>query len=245
MDSVGSLAVVIAAYNESERLPLLLADLQAGELPLAEVLVVDGVSSDRTAQIAGLAGARVLRGARSRGEQLAQGASDCQASWLLFLHGDARLPSSWDCAVAGAMAFGMGDSLGPRRRGSAWYFRLVIDGWRPALRLVEWTVVLRSRWRQLPYGDQGLLVSRQHYQQAGGFASLPLMEDLEFIQRLNQHCRLRCLGVPLRVDGRRWMERGVWAVGWSNWLLRRAWRRGVSCQDLATRYYDHPQGRKA
>ena len=66
MDSVGSLAVVIAAYNEAERLSLLLADLQAGALPLAEVLVVDGVSSDRTAQIAGLAGARVLRGARSR-----------------------------------------------------------------------------------------------------------------------------------------------------------------------------------
>jgi hypothetical protein len=124
---------------------------------------------------------------------------------------------------------------------SAWYFRLAIDAPMPALRLVEWAVALRSQWRQLPYGDQGLLVSRRLYLQVGGFASVPLMEDLDLIQRLNPHCRLRCLGVPLRVDGRRWIKRGVWAVGWSNWLLRRAWRRGVTCHELASRYYAETQ----
>jgi hypothetical protein len=119
---------------------------------------------------------------------------------------------------------------------------LAIDAALPGLRLVEWAVALRSQWRQLPYGDQGLLVSRRLYLLAGGFACLPLMEDLDLVLRLRPHCRLRCLGVPLRVDGRRWIELGVLAVGWSNWLLRRAWRRGVGSQELASRYYGNAQG---
>jgi rSAM/selenodomain-associated transferase 2 len=240
IEAVGSIAVVIAVRNEAERLPLLLADLQKGELPLAELVVVDGASSDATALVARLAGARVVGGAPSRGGQMALGAAVTQANWLLFLHGDGRLPAGWDRAVAQVLARESANAQAPKRktRPSAWYFRLAIDAALPALRLVEWAVALRSQWRQLPYGDQGLLVSRRLYLQVGGFASVALMEDLDLVLRLKPHCRLRCLGVPVRVDGRRWIERGVWAVGWSNWLLRRAWRRGVNCQALASRYYD-------
>ncbi len=243
IEAVGSIAVVIAVRNEVERLPLLLADLQQGELLLSELVVVDGASSDATALVARLAGARVVGGAPSRGGQLALGASVTQADWLLFLHGDGRLPAGWDRAIALAIARAIASSQGPKRktRPSAWYFRLAIDAAMPALRLVEWAVALRSQWRQLPYGDQGLLVSRRLYLQVGGFASVALMEDLDLVLRLKPHCRLRCLGVALRVDGRRWIERGVWAVGWSNWLLRRAWRRGVGSQELASRYYGKTQ----
>ena len=247
IEAIGSIAVVIAVRNEAERLPLLLADLQKGELPLSELVVVDGASSDATALVARLAGASVVRGAPSRGGQLALGASLTQADWLLFLHGDGRLPAGWDRAVARELARAIVRAIakpqGPKRKTlpSAWYFRLAIDAALPALRLVEWAVALRSQWRQLPYGDQGLLVSRRLYLQVGGFASVALMEDLDLVLRLKPHCRLRCLGVPLRVDGRRWIERGVWAVGWSNWLLRRAWSRGVGSQELASRYYGKTQ----
>ena len=251
IEAIGSIAVVIAVRNEAERLPLLLADLYQGELPLAELVVVDGTSTDATAMVARLAGARVVRGAPSRGGQLALGASVTQADWLLFLHGDGRLPAGWDRAIARNLAQGLArewaNPQAPKRkkRLSAWYFRLAIDAALPGLRLVEWAVALRSQWRQLPYGDQGLLVSRRLYLQVGGFASVPLMEDLDLVLRLKPHCRLWCLGVPLRVDGRRWIERGVWAVGWSNWLLRRAWRRGVGSQELASLYYGRAQGPQA
>ena len=249
IEADGSIAVVLAVRNEAGRLPLLLADLLHGELPLAELVVVDGSSSDATALVARLAGARVVSGDPSRGGQLALGAAVTQSNWLLFLHGDGRLPAGWDRAVAravdGAVAGSVANPNAKRFQPSAWYFRLAIDASLPALRLVEWAVALRSHWRQLPYGDQGLLVSRRLYLQVGGFASVPLMEDLDLVLRLKPHCRLRCLGVALRVDGRRWIERGVWAVGWSNWLLRRAWRRGVGGQELASRYYGKAQGRQA
>ena len=231
-----SVAVVIAARQEAERVPLLLADLQ--QLPpdeqgphwIEEVLVVDGQSSDRTARVAALAGARVLPSAPGRGQQLALGAAHTEAPWLLFLHADVRLQPGWQAAIQRAL------NQASRQPASAWWFGLAIEGGAWPLRLVEAAVAWRSRWRHLPYGDQGLLVSRATYQQAGGFAPLALMEDLDLVLRLRRLGPLRSLGVRLLVDGRRWHERGVLATSWRNWQLRRAWRRGTDSLTLARRY---------
>ena len=102
---------------------------------------------------------------------------------------------------------------------------------------MEAGVALRSRWRQLPYGDQGLLLPRSLLHRAGGLLPLPLMEDLELVLRLRRHCQLRPLGAQLRVDGRRWQQLGVWQTALSNARLRREWRLGGNPQELANRYY--------
>ena len=104
------------------------------------------------------------------------------------------------------------------------------------VRLVELAVRLRSRWRQRPYGDQGLLLGRQRLAAAGGIPPLPLMEDLLLVERLAAQGRLRSLGAALRVDGRRWRRLGVWRTTWRNLQLRRAWRRGIPAAELARRY---------
>ena len=158
--------------------------------------------------------------------------SSC-GSWLLLLHADSRLPERWQQAVARAI-----DSHWPKQIDAAWYFDLRIAGAAPGLRLVEAGVALRSRWRQLPYGDQGLLLPRSLLQRAGGLLPLPLMEDLELALRLRRHCRLRPLGAQLRVDGRRWQQLGVWQTALRNAQLRRAWRRGSSAEELASHYYE-------
>jgi rSAM/selenodomain-associated transferase 2 len=222
------LSVVIVARNEARRLPALLADLARGQALLREVLVVDGGSDDGTAPLASLAGARVLLGPPGRGRQLAAGVAASAGDWLLLLHADGRLSLDWAAAVAAAIAAG---------EDTAWAFDLAIDGADPALRLVEWAVAARSRWRQLPYGDQGLLLSRRLYERAGGIRPLPLMEDLEFVLRLRQLAPIRSLGRPLRVDGRRWRRLGVWQTMLANARLRRRWRRGVPAADLASDYY--------
>ena len=222
------LSVVIAARNEAEGLPSLLADLATAPLLVREVLVVDGGSSDRTPALAALAGARVLHCPSSRGSQLAAGVAHSASPWLLLLHGDVRLPPAWAATVTAAIATG---------EESAWAFRLCIDGPGLALRLVELAVDLRSRWRQLPYGDQGLLLSRRLHDSAGGIAPLPLMEDLEFMLRLKRQAPIRCLGSALQVNDRRWQRLGVWQTVLANALLRRAWRRGAPAEELAARYY--------
>ncbi len=228
------LSVVIAVRNEAAGLPLLLADLEAGAELLREVLVVDGGSDDGTPELARLAGARVLAAAPCRGGQLAAGVEASEAPWLLLLHGDVRLPPGWPAALGRAMGGAMA-AAAPQRQ--AWAFRLAIEGGGAGLRLVELAVTLRCLLRQLPYGDQGLLLPRALYAEAGGMAPLPLMEDLDLVLRLRRIGRIRLLPLALRVDGRRWRRLGVWRTGWRNLRLRRAWRRGASPAELAELYY--------
>lgn len=226
------LSVVIPVRNEAARLPLLLADLAAAPPNLLrEIWVVDGGSSDGSARLAHLAGVRSLPSAAGRGEQLQRGIARCESPWLLLLHADARLPASWSSEIQ--RAIGAGEQ-------AAWAFPLAIEAAGPALRLVGALSTLRSRWRGLPYGDQGLLLSRALYERSGGFKPLPLMEDLEFILRLRDLAPIRLLHQPLRVDGRRWRRLGVWRTTWSNARLRRDWRRGVDPVVLARRYNGEP-----
>ncbi len=104
------------------------------------------------------------------------------------------------------------------------------------LRLLELAVRLRCRWRQLPYGDEGLLLPRP-CSEGGRNAELPLMEDLVLIQRLGSLSRIRSLERPLQVDGRRWQRHRVLGTAWRNAALRRAWRRGSNTDVLARQYY--------
>ena len=210
------LDVVIAVRNEHRGLPPLLADLARAPSGLVrDVLVIDGGSSDGSQRLARLAGARVQSAEAGRGRQLVQGVAASGAPWLLLLHGDARLPPHWPELVAAAII-------------------AVSD---PRLQLVAWAANGRSRWRQLPYGDQGLLLARSLYAAAGGLAPLPLMEDLEFVLRLRCHGPIRLLDGALSVDGRRWQRLGIWRTTWSNARLRRRWRRGMDPTLLAAEYY--------
>ena len=223
-----SLSVVIPVLDEATRLPALLADLAAAPPELAlELWVVDGGSCDGSAELAALAGARVLRCRPGRGEQICHGIRLSHGTWLLLLHADVRLPPLWWQLLLQAMA----DD--PE---SAWAFPLAIEGAGPCLGLVALLTNLRCRLRQLPYGDQGLLLSRAVHDRVGGLAPLPLMEDLEFVLRLREAVRIRLLRRALSVDGRRWRRLGILATTWTNWQLRRAWRGGAHPGALARIY---------
>ena len=224
------LSVVIATRNEAARLPALLAQLAAAPALVREVLVVDGGSADGTGWLARLAGARHLCTEPGRGVQLGRGAAAAEGPWLLLLHADVRLPQGWAERVRRSLAR-------PGAAERAWYFELAIASSRPELRLLELAVRLRSRWCQLPYGDQGLLLHRDLYAAVGGMRPLPLMEDLDLVERLRRRARLCSLALPLEVDGRRWLRQGLWRTSWGNLQLRRAWRRGVPAVELARRYY--------
>jgi len=232
--------VVIPALNEADRLPLLLADLAPTRPLVGQPIVVDGGSNDGTRLLARLAGARVLPSAAGRGQQLRWGAEAALKEmaaepslegWLLFLHADARLSPGWQGAVTAALA----------RPPAPWCFRLRIEGQGVGLRLVEGAVALRSHWAQRPYGDQGLLIPAALYQRVGGYRPLPLMEDLDLVERLSAVSPVRCLMADVEVDNRRWRQLGVARTAWRNHRLRQAWRRGVSPEQLAASYYGEYQ----
>lgn len=224
------ITVVIPTLDEAARLPLLLADLAADGGLITEVIVVDGGSGDATPTVARLAGARVLTAPASRGAQLVAGIAQARGPWLWLLHADARLPRDWHLRLLPVLA---GPDTGSLR---AWYGHLRVQLPGPHYRLLELAVRWRSRWWQRPYGDQSLLLTRRCHDQVGGIRPLPLMEDLEFAQRLARRGRFVSLGLPVQVDGRRWRRLGLLGTLWANAALRRAWRRGVAPQLLYGAY---------
>ncbi|MGC6482867.1 MAG: TIGR04283 family arsenosugar biosynthesis glycosyltransferase [Synechococcus sp.] len=222
--------MIIPCLNEAQRLPLLLADLQRWHGPI-ECIVVDGGSHDRSADVVRLSGAQWMQAPqRGRGCQLAHGAQQAQGTWLLFLHSDSRLGTDWADALVPLIH-------DPSTHHAAWYFDLKLTPSRPSLRILEAAVAMRSRWLQRPYGDQGLLLHRDLYTRCGGYAHLPLMEDLDLVQKLAPLARLRPIGQALLSDGRRWHGMGVLERSWRNARLRQRWRQGVSAQQLAADYY--------
>lgn len=147
-----------------------------------EVIVADGGSRDRTLKIADQSGAEVIEAARGRGVQLKSGAARARSPWLMFLHADTQLEPGWEREVRQHIE----RIEEGRRTDKAAAFRFLLDdeGWKA--RSLERAVAARSRMLALPYGDQGLLISRQLYVAIGGYADLPLMEDVDIVRRLGR-----------------------------------------------------------
>ena len=193
------ISVIIPTLDAAAELPSCLAAL-AGSPLIAEIIVADARSSDRTVEIALAAGARVVAASRGRGMQLAEGARAASAEWLLFLHADCRLSGDWGSAVAAFIA-------APNAAGRAGYFALSLDDPSPQARRLERIVAWRCHWFGLPYGDQGLLIAQSLYHSVGGFAPLPLMEDVDLARRLGRD-RLMPIGAPIITSARRYRQGG-------------------------------------
>lgn len=163
--------------NAGSTLARTLDALRDSDLGL-RITVCDGGSTDDTVAVAQQAGAIVvMAGTAGRGLQLAAGADAGSAPWILFLHADTVLGTGWNAVVR---------SFTSRKTnaGRAGYFRLRFDTSDPRARRVERLATLRCRLLGLPYGDQGLLISRALYEYLDGFKPLPLMEDVEFVRRI-------------------------------------------------------------
>jgi rSAM/selenodomain-associated transferase 2 len=216
------LSVVIPALDAAETLPGCLEALGGVE----ELIVVDGGSRDSTAEIGRRAGARVRHCERGRGRQLAAGAEAARGDWLLFLHADTRLASGWREAAARHMA-------GGPERAACFRFRLDEDAWQA--RLIERGVAARVRMLALPYGDQGLLISRTLYDEVGGYRPLPLMEDVDLVRRIGRR-RMSVLEADATTSAERWRRDGWLRRSARNLLCLGLHRLGVSPERVARLY---------
>jgi rSAM/selenodomain-associated transferase 2 len=207
------LSVVIPTLNAAACLPATLAALGG----VAETIVADGGSTDATATVAGKHGARLVTSARGRGIQIAAGVAAASRPWLLLLHADTRLSPAWGAAAAEHMA------EHPARAG---YFRFALDSADPRARRLERLVAWRCRALALPYGDQGLLITRDLLAAAGGIAPIPLMEDVDLIRRLGRH-RLRLLPADAVTSAVRWEQGGYVRRSARNLTCLSLWFAGV------------------
>lgn len=196
-----TLAVVIPALNASGSLPACFGALAEarGRFQL-RTAVADGGSGDDTREVARALGARLVSVPAGRGGQLAAGARVTESEWLLFLHADTLLAPGWSEAAASFMA-------APENAERAAAFRFALDDEEPAARRLERIVAWRCRTLGLPYGDQGLLISRRFYNAIGGFRPLPLMEDVDIMRRIGKG-RIVILDVPAMTSAARYKAQG-------------------------------------
>jgi len=228
------ISIIIPAINEAARLAPLLQRLAAEQLD-HEVIVIDGGSSDGTEKIARASGACVIQTGRGRGRQLFEGVKRARGKVLLFLHADSAFPPGGLGAIVHALA--------SRPEAPGGNFRLLFDGGDGFSRWLDgFYAWLRARG--IYYGDSGIFVRRDVFDRIGGIRPIPLMEDYDFVRRLEKAGDTLCIGEPALVtSSRRFRERHPVAIvmGWV-WI-HALYHLGVSPALLA-RLYDSDRRRE-
>ena len=221
------ITVVIPTLNAAETLPATAATLMPGltEGLIAGLVVSDGGSTDETRLIARDLGATIVEGPPGRGGQIARGVATVKAPWCLILHADTRLSPDWVGAAADHLL---------RHPDRAGFFRLAFDSARLAARVIEGGANLRARRLGLPFGDQGLLISRDLLARVGGIPDHPLMEDVALARALKG--RLRPLDATATTSFARYERDGPIRRALDNLALQARYRLGARPEDLARRY---------
>jgi rSAM/selenodomain-associated transferase 2 len=219
------LSIVIPVLDEAAGIVDVLARLAPLRRRGAEVLVVDGGSRDGTAALAAPHADRVLATKPGRAWQMHAGALAASGDALLFLHADSVLPDDADRLIASAL------------QARAWgRFDVRLDGGHPMFRVIEAMMNLRSRATGIATGDQAIFIRRAAYEALGGFAPLPLMEDIDFSTRARRLGRPACLRQRVRTSARRWQKHGIARTILLMWRLRLAYFLGADPRRLALAY---------
>ena len=220
------ISIILPVLNEAAGLPAMLAALAPLRAEGAELIFVDGGSSDASPALIVEAGLTCLASPRGRAKQMNAGAAAATGDVLLFLHADTRLPADALATIRSAIA-----------AGARWgRFDVRIEGRPLMLEVVARMMNLRSRLTGIATGDQAMFVTRAAFDAVGGFPVQPLMEDIELSRRLLATSRPACLRARVITSGRRWEQRGVWRTIVLMWQLRWAYWRGVPAALLAERY---------
>lgn len=221
-------SVVIPTLNEAGRLAALIEALRR-EPELKEIIVADGGSIDGTASIAARLGARLVTSECGRGQQLQTGAALASGEVLLFLHADSVFPQGGLAALTAL--------LDRHQRVPGGNFRVVFDG---DTRFARGLTVFYAWIRRfaLYYGDSGIFVRRAVYAAIGGFRPMTLMEDYDFVRRLERAGPTRRVeDPPLVTSSRKFAGRRPVAIVWGWTLVHLLYWAGVSPERLARIYY--------
>jgi rSAM/selenodomain-associated transferase 2 len=214
------LSVVVPVLDEAARIRDALRALAPLRARGHEVIVVDGGSSDGTAEVAAGLCDRVVNASRGRALQMNAGARAATGDMLLFLHADTRLPAGAEILVFGAPIWGR--------------FDVRIEGRHPLLKVVAWAMNLRSRLTGIATGDQAIFVRRAAFP---GFPEIALLEDVAFSAMMKRRARPACLRAKVLTSGRRWESRGVLRTIFLMWRLRLMYFFGARPDDLARIYH--------
>jgi rSAM/selenodomain-associated transferase 2 len=225
------LSVIIPCWNDARALRETLERFAAlPTKPSRELIVADASDDPSVREMASALGAaRVIHCPQpSRGRQMNLGAACATGDVLLFQHVDTEFTVEHLQSLAAIMD-------DERLIGGAFHRRF--DERHPRLRWLEKWARLWARIGGGFYGDQSIFVRREHFQRLGGFADIPLMEDMDFARRLRRSGRVALLDPPIGTSARRHQRQGAWRTSVQNGAFILLWHCGVSPWRLHGWYY--------
>ena len=222
------LSVIVPAWNDHVSLACLLPALVRLK-GLHEVIVADASTHSATAESARTVGAIYLAARQpNRGAQMNLAAENATGDVLIFHHADSILTAAHVAAIEKALRE-------PETIGGAFYRKF--DGRHPRLRWLEVAGRFFTRHGGSFFGDQSIFVRREAFRAVGGFAPIPLMEDIEFSRRLRRAGRVTVLDPPVESSARRHARRGPWRTSLQNGLFIVLYKCGLSPRHLHRWYY--------
>ncbi len=215
-------------FNES---PVIAGALDAlrRRAPRAEIIVVDGGSSDASVAIVQALRVTLISAPRGRARQMNAGARASHGDALVFVHADTIVPRTFAADIASALS-------DPAVVGGR--FDVKLDNRALPYRIIGAMISLRSRISRTGTGDQAIFVRRDVFDRLGGFPELELCEDLEFSRRLKRAGRIACLRTRVTTSARRWDRDGLVRTVVRMWMIRAMYLMGVPPTRLKRMYSD-------
>jgi len=219
------ISIIVPTLDEERALKATLGHLL---LLSDDIVISDGGSSDRTADIAAAHAVTWVAGEASRGAQLNLGVEAARGDVLLFVHADTRLPADAMSLIEAAVTAG---ALGGG-------FEVRFDSQRRLMALGSRLVNWRTRLTRVPLGDQAQFLRRDAFERLGGYRDWPILEDLDLMRRLKRLGRVTVLRSPVSTSDRRFARQGILRTLATNYGIWGLYALGVHPRKLA-RLYRH------
>lgn len=220
------ISVIIPVINEEKNLIKLLSNIN--KKTHIEFIFVDGGSNDNTVNIIKKAGFQIiLSSILRRSYQMNLGAKQAQGKILLFLHGDSLLPNNYDNIILNTVQ---------QQKFIAGAFQLKINSEKSVFRFIETLVNWRSKYLSLPYGDQGIFITKEVFNKINGFPDIEIMEDFTLIKILQKLGKIYITNEAITTSARRWKKLGILKTTIINQLIIMGFYLKVKPKNLAHFY---------
>jgi rSAM/selenodomain-associated transferase 2 len=231
MTSGMKISVIIPVLHEGDKINDLLASIESASSDMSyEIIVVDGNSDGDTIKKIADGNVIALTASQGRAAQMNAGAARACGDVLLFLHADTLLPPKAFSKIAAALS-------DKHFIGGA--FDLEIQNHRRIFRAIGRAASWKHRLTHVPYGDQAIFMLRSYFEKIGGYAAIPLMEDVELMRRVKQLCgRIIILPQAVTTSSRKWETDGIFYTIIRNWTVQAFYLFGVPAERLVKYYYE-------
>lgn len=221
------ISIIIPTYNEAASISKLVSYLHkyGGEI-VKEIIISDGGSTDETIANAKKPGASVLVSPqKGRAAQMNYGAENATSEILYFVHADSFPPVSFASDIVKAMKGGYDFGR----------YRTKFDSNKLLLKINAWFT--RFNWFICYGGDQTLFITRELFEQSGGFKNeLLIMEEYEFAARLMKLGRYKIFRNTALISARKYDGRSWLRVQFAHRRVVQLFKKGASQEEIVRIY---------